>query len=198
MKIIGITGGISTGKSTITNYLIKKGFKVIDADEISKNIVNENNTVLKTLKSTFGDKIINLDNTLNRKKLGSIVFSDEKELAKLNIIMAPYIKKSIFDKIDELKSSGEKLIFLDAPTLFEAGYEKSVDKIIVVYVNKNVQLKRLMLRDNLNELAAKNKINSQIDIEQKKEMADYIINNENDVNKTYFQVDNILKTIIGL
>ena len=153
--IIGLTGGIASGKSTVSSILIEKGFRVIDSDKISREVVDIGEPAYEELVDYFGEVILNNDGRLNRQKLGDIVFTDEKLLQVLNSITHPYIfkelKEQIYDKCVEFN-----IIFVDIPLLFER-YDEFItqgiifDEIWLIYVDKETQLDRLMLRNNLNK-----------------------------------------------
>lgn len=198
MKIIGLTGGIASGKSTVSKYLAKKGIPIVDADKVARAVVVPGGQLMTELIENFGTVIIEADGTLKRKALGAIVFNDEQALVKLNKIMDPYIRKMIFEQLDVLKAQGIKLAIVDAPTLFEAGYQDSMDKIVVVYVNPTIQLERLMLRDNLSQLEAKQRIDAQISMDDKRRRANYVIDNQGDIQNTYTQVEQLLVTLKSL
>lgn len=198
MKIIGLTGGIASGKSTVSKYLAKKGIPIVDADKVARAVVVPGGQLMTELIENFGTVIIEADGTLKRKALGAIVFNDEQALVKLNKIMDPYIRKMIFEQLDVLKAQGIKLAIVDAPTLFEAGYQDSMDKIVVVYVNPTIQLERLMLRDNLSQLEAKQRIDAQISMDDKLRRANYVIDNQGDIQNTYTQVEQLLVTLKSL
>lgn len=190
-KIIGITGGISSGKSTVTKYLINKGYYVIDADKISKMITEPGNLGNKLISIHFGASYFNGD-ILDRKKLGDLIFHNPKKRKELDEILHPIIKKEIISEIEE---RDEDIIFLDIPLLFEAHFDDLCDSIILVYINKDIQIKRLMERDNISYDMAILKIDSQMSLEEKKKKSDYIINNNSDLINLYKEIDNILERI---
>lgn len=191
-KIIGLTGSIATGKSSVSKYIKEKGFKVIDADLIARDAAKEKE-VIESLKEKFGEDIYN-DKELDRDKLGKIIFSDEKKRNILNSIMFPVIYKMINREIE--KSDG--IIFVDIPLLFEneeinKKYKLFFDEIWLVYSDFETQVERLMKRDGIDRNYAIEKIFSQISVEDKKKKSDIIIENSGDISKTYEQVDRLLK-----
>lgn len=194
MQIIGLTGGIASGKSTVSKYLMTKGIKVIDADQISRDVI-KNPELFKALIANFGQQILNPDGTLQRAALGQIVFNSPNELLKLNRLMDPFIRQAIFADIEHYRLAGEKVVVIDAPTLFEAGYQAVMDKVIVVYVPENIQLIRLMQRNKLSQADAEKRIKAQLSIETKKDLADYVIDNQGDITQTYHQVETICTKI---
>lgn len=199
MKIIGLTGGIASGKTTISNIL-KSEFHIdiIDADLIAREIVKKGSEVLNMIAEEFGKEVINPDGTLNRKKLGEIVFSNQYLLNKLNKITHPVIEKHIKYEIDLIGKSGKKLCVVDAALLIEAGFYKLVDFVILVCVNKDIQLKRLVQRDKISESEALKRINSQMPLSDKVKYADFIINNNGDLEDVKLQTRKIIKDIMGL
>jgi|YelNatPaOPRAMG01_1025707.scaffolds.fasta_scaffold04720_6 dephospho-CoA kinase len=188
MRIIGLTGNIASGKSKISEYLKTKGYKIIDADLIGKTILEED-TIKNKLVRYFGTEILNEDGSINRKKLGSIVFSSKKNLEKLNRVTLPILSKKIRKKINEYKRKKIKIVVLDAAILIEAKWNRIVDEVWVVYTNPEIQLDRLMKRENYTIDEAKNRIFAQMDINEKLKYADVIINNSYEWEKTKLQID---------
>ncbi|HQJ56613.1 MAG TPA: dephospho-CoA kinase [Caldisericia bacterium] len=188
MRIIGLTGNIASGKSKISEYLKTKGFKIIDADLIGKTIL-EDEFIKNRLVRVFGTEIMNKDGSIHRKKLGTIGFSSKENLEKLNRITLPLLSKKIKKRINEYKRKKTKLIVLDAAILIEAKWNKIVDEVWVVYTNPEVQLDRLIKRENYSIEEAKNRIDAQMDIDEKLKYADVIINNSFDWENTKQQVD---------
>ena len=186
--IIGITGSIACGKSTVSNYLKSKGYIVIDADKIGHEALDDD-YVKEKLILAFGNEILE-DNKINRQKLGELVFGNSSNLNVLNSIIHPEIRKKILEKID--KNNDKELIFIDVALLFEAKFDDLVDKIIVVYVDKNTQLTRLMKRNSISKKEALSRIVSQMSPIEKAKLGDYTVNNNFDVINTYEQVDKVL------
>ena len=189
--IIGITGSIACGKSTVSNYLKSKGYIVIDADKIGHEALDDD-YVKEKLILAFGNEILE-DNKINRQKLGELVFGNSSNLNVLNNIIHPEIRKKILEKID--KNNDKELIFIDVALLFEAKFDDLVDKIIVVYVDKNTQLTRLMKRNSISKKEALSRIVSQMSPIEKAKLGDYTVNNNLDVINTYEQVDKVLSEL---
>ena len=189
--IIGITGSIACGKSTISNYLKSKGYIVIDADKIGHEALDDD-YVKEKLILAFGNEILE-DNKINRQKLGELVFGNSSNLNVLNSIVHPEIRKKILEKID--KNNDKELIFIDVALLFEAKFDDLVDKIIVVYVDENTQLTRLMKRNSISKKEALSRIVSQMSPIEKAKLGDYTVNNNLDVINTYEQVDKVLSEL---
>ena len=189
--IIGMTGSIACGKSTVSNYLKSKGYIVIDADKIGHEALDDD-YVKEKLILAFGNEILE-DNKINRQKLGELVFGNSSNLNVLNSIIHPEIRKKILEKID--KNNDKELIFIDVALLFEAKFDDLVDKIIVVYVDKNTQLTRLMKRNSISKKEALSRIVSQMSPIEKAKLGDYTVNNNFDVINTYEQVDKVLSEL---
>lgn len=190
--VIGLTGGIGTGKSTVARRLVEKGYRVIDADVISRSIIEKDEVIKEILEKI--DKDLFENGKINRKKLAQIVFKDEKKLDVLNSIMHPLI-------IREMKKEIEKqikiydIVIVDMPLIFEMKIEKEFDVILLVYASKQVQIKRIVQRDGRTEEEAESIINSQIDLEFKRKRSDYILENNGTLEHLYAKTDKILKEI---
>lgn len=187
--VVGLTGSIASGKSLVTNYLRKLNYQVIDSDVISHNILFLDD-VKKEIVNSFGKEVL-VDNNIDRKILGNIVFNDINKKSLLESIMLPFIVSEIKKQL----SQTDEILFLDAPLLIEYNLQYLVDKIIVIKVDEDIQLKRLMERDNITKEYAIKKIESQLPSIEKLKYANFIIDNSDDINSTYNQVDKILKQL---
>lgn len=192
-KILGLTGGIACGKSTISAYLKEFGLPVIDADECSRAVVEKGSIGLEKLTEIFGSKILENDGTLNRKALGQIVFSDSEQLSLLNSVMEPLIREEISRRLNQ--ENNADLVVLDAPLLIEQHYDKICDFIMTIDVSKKIQLERLIERDNLSEDEAKSRIESQLSSRERNGFADVVIDSSGTVEQTRKQVIKWLETI---
>ncbi len=192
-KILGLTGGIACGKSTISAYLKEFGLPVIDADECSRVVVEKGSIGLEKLTEIFGSKILENDGTLNRKALGQIVFSDSEQLSLLNSVMEPLIREEISRRLNQ--ENNADFVVLDAPLLIEQHYDKICDFIMTIDVPKKIQLERLIERDNLSEDEAKSRIESQLSSRERNGFADVVIDSSGTVEQTRKQVIKWLKTI---
>ena len=192
-RILGLTGGIACGKSTISAYLKEFGLPVIDADECSRVVVEKGSIGLEKLTEIFGNKILKNDGTLNRKALGRIVFSDSEQLSLLNSVMEPLIREEISRRLNQ--ENNADLVVLDAPLLIEQHYDKICDFIMTIDVPKKIQLERLIERDNLSEDEAKSRIESQLSSRERNGFADVVIDSSGTVEQTRKQVIKWLKTI---
>ena len=175
--IIGLTGGISSGKSTVSTMFSTLHIPVIDADKVSREVVEPGKSAYHEIRRVFGQEIFKKDQTLNRKKLGAIIFADEEKRKQLNAIVHPAVRKEMLQQRDHYVEQGEKCVVLDIPLLFEGNLTSMVDKTIVVAVGEDVQLQRLMARDQLTIMEAKQRIKSQMPIREKVDLADAVINN---------------------
>ena len=198
MILIGLTGGIASGKSTVSDMFKHIDIPVIDADNISRKVVMKGSPVISEIAINFGSGIINDDGSLNRKELGNIVFDNKERLEKLNDIIQPAIRNEILNEISVFRDNGSKICVVDIPLLFEFNYENMFDYIIVVYVNYDMQTKRLMERDSITKDEAIKRINSQISLEEKMKRADFLIDNCKTVTETKEQLMEILNKIYFL
>ena len=192
MKKIGITGGIATGKSTVSDYLRQQGYTVVDADEAARAVVAPMSLGIDKVIDAFGRQMVKSDGQLDRELLGSVIFKDEAKRDQLNHLLHPLI----IDWMDQQIAKAEtEIVFVDVPLLYEVGYDQKVDQVWLVYVNRLTQLQRLMERNHLTNQAANQRIDSQWSLEVKKEKADVVINNEGDLDALYRQIDQLLEEL---
>lgn len=195
--ILGLTGSIATGKTTVSNIISKKGYTVIDADEISRHITKKDNIGYVEIIKVFGKELLDRKKEIDRKKLGDIIFNDSAQREKLNSILHPIV----IDEIKRMiKESDENVIFVDIPLLFEIRdklEQESLifDEVILVATDIEIQIKRLMSRDKISYNDALAKISSQISIEEKRKMADIIIDNNGSEEELYQNVSRRLDDI---
>jgi dephospho-CoA kinase len=188
MRLIGLTGGIASGKSLVSRQLQGLGAVVIDADRIARDVVQPDRPGWEMIVGEFGRSFIDSDGGLDRKALGRLVFNDPRELERLNRITHPLILAEIEKLLQIYRSGHEKVVVLDAPLLFETGLDKFVDEVWVVMVDHQTQVKRLMERDRLMEQDAKHRIRLQIPLEEKASRADRVIDNRGLPEETERQV----------
>ena len=188
---IGITGSIACGKSTVSDYLIAKGYTIIDADKLG-HVALTSDDVKRKLAEKFGDEILE-NNEISREKLGKLVFGNDDNLKILNSIIHPKIKELILKLQDDHKD--EDLVFLDIALLYEANFVDLVEKVAVVYVDKDVQLERLMTRNSLSKEEALKRIESQMSPQEKASLGDFVINNSYRKEDTFQQIDEILEKL---
>ncbi|WP_286028231.1 dephospho-CoA kinase [Ligilactobacillus agilis] len=191
--ILGLTGGIASGKSTVSAYLAQNGALIIDADLIARQVVAKRSSGLKQIVAKFGKEILTASGELDRKKLGKLVFSNKDLLQALTDITGPLIRAEILREIEAAKKAQVKLVVLDIPLLFETGYQTLCDKVMVVTVPSEVQLERVMKRDNLSAAEARKRIANQLPTSKRNELADVLIDNSKSVAETYQQVLKWLK-----
>lgn len=190
--VLGITGGIASGKTTVVRFFKKEGFPVVDGDIIARKVVEPETDGLKALEKNFGPTILQSNGKLDRKKIGSIIFSDEMKRQLVDETLDPFIRGEISRQIQEAKKSND-LVIVDIPLLYERHYEMLMDKVAVVYVSPAIQLKRLMARNELSEKEALMRINSQLSLEEKKKRADILFDNCDSIETTHKQVLDWLK-----
>lgn len=197
MKIIGLTGGIASGKSTVSKMLKKLGAAVIDADRIARMVVEPGQQALENIVNQFGNGVLFSDGTLDRKALGKIVFGEPEKIKILNEITHPEIRKLICRYIDDIKSSTmHKVVIIDAALLLESGMNELADEVWLVYVDYDTQVKRLMKRDNITAAEADARIKTQMPVEDKIKQSDRIIDNTKDIIYTEQQIEKLWCGII--
>lgn len=188
--VIGITGGIGTGKSTVTRYLVDKGFVVLDADKISHEITEKGSPALDKLADNFGREVILPDGNLDRKKVARIVFSNADSKKKLENIITSQVINIISTRIDELRKEKQyDIIFVDAPLLFESGADSLTNYNWIVVCDREIQIKRAMERDNLTREEIESRISNQMSAEEKIKRSDDIIDNSKGIEELYNQVE---------
>ena len=190
MKVYGITGSIACGKSTVTHYLIERGYLVVDADLISRNALTIDQECILKVQELFGCV---KDGIVDRKALGRIVFHDKNAKKQLEAIIHPYVILKMKEEIE--KNKERDCIFLDIPLLYESHLEYLCDEIIVVYLDEQRQVQRLMARDHIDESYAYTIINNQISSLKKREMADIVFDNNQGIEELYKQIDEFIERI---
>lgn len=193
--VLGVTGGIATGKSTVINVFKELGFPVVDGDVVARLVVEPGQPCLTALTDYFGEEILLDTGALDRRKLAEIVFSDEEKRKKMNAVMDPFIRREIEAEIKEAKKKSP-LVVADIPLLYEGGYQQYFDAVAVVYVTPALQLERLMKRNSYTEEEARHRISSQWPIDRKKELADIVFDNQGSIRQTKEQVLSWLKRSI--
>ena len=186
--VLGITGGIATGKSSVVQHFIELGFPVVDADIIARHLLDQNEQAYNEVVKVFGSEILQENGEIDRQALGALVFNHPDKLKQLDELMAPFLQESILAAIKQA-SQNQKLVIVDVPLMYEKGYDEWMDQVAVVYCTPNQQLKRLMQRNQLTEKEAKQRMDSQLPIEMKKLLAEVVFDNSNDLTQTIQQVD---------
>ena len=198
MSVIGLTGGIASGKSLVSAVLRQLGAQIVDADEVARLVVEPGTAGLAEIRQVFGDKILNPDGSLNRKTLGNMVFADPDKLKRLNEITHPQIYKYFKNEIDNFHQHKDyPALILDVPLLIEAGFYRLVDEVWLVVVSKDVQVSRVMDRDGASREQALQRINSQMSVEEKQKYADVIIDNSGSTESTRQKVIELWKQRFG-
>lgn len=192
MRIVGLTGSIACGKSTVSRYLLSRGFPVVDGDLISRELTAPGSPVLVEILHHFGERYINDNGNLNRRALGQLIFRDEHARSRLDAVMAPHLKRLTLERIEQHRAEGAVLCFLDMPLLFEKGYDRYCDSVWCVWLPEDVQIARLIDRDHLTEEDALNRIRAVISSDEKARRADYVIDNSGSVRQTLASVDRLL------
>lgn len=190
--ILGLTGGIACGKTTISNMFKKFGIEVVDADVVAREVL-ELPEVLKEIRETYGDIIFEKDR-LDRKRMRDIIFSSKDNIKKLNLIVHPKVIKIFQEEYNKNKSKEEIVVF-DIPLLFEVGLEKFCNKILVVYVGEEIQIERIMRRDGSSRELAKKIIDAQMNLAEKIKLADFTIENSGTIDELEKKIKFILSKI---
>lgn len=190
MKIIGLTGGIGSGKSTVAGLLAKLGAVIIDADKIGHDVLNADSQAREQVVTAFGSRILNPNGSVNRKGLGEIVFADRKALFHLNQIMHPLIYRVVKDKLEQYKEQGARVIVIDAPLLIEASWATMVDAVWVVTASESNVLRRLE-RTGLSRNDIIARIRSQLTESERIKMADLVINNDYGIDELKLEVNRL-------
>lgn len=175
--MLGLTGSIATGKSTVAALFKQAGYPVVDADVIARQIVAPGQPALQEIADHFGQQMLNADGSLNRQALGQLVFADAQALGELNDIDRPYLHEAIAQALAAAKASGAKIVVGDIPLLYETHWDEAFDGVAVVTLPKPVQVARLMARDHLDEAAAQQRIAAQMPLADKMAKADFLIDN---------------------
>ena len=193
-KIIGITGGIASGKSTVTNYLRQKGYQVIDADQVVHELQTKGGKLYQALISWLGSAILNEAGELDRPKLSQLIFSSQENLAKSSQLQNDIIRQELANRRDQLAKT-EETFFMDIPLLFEQDYADWFDEVWLVYVNPETQIKRLKARNGYSQGEALQRLASQMKLENKVPYADFVIKNDGNLEELIEQIDKNLRRL---
>ena len=198
MLLIGLTGGIATGKTTVSEMFVKLGAHLIDADVIARDIVKPNQAAWEEIVEVFGGSVLDDKKEIIREKLAAEIFDAPEKRKQLEAITHPRIIEEENRRVNELRKNNKSgIIILDAALLIEAGHHNRVDKLIVVYLNKDTQIKRLRKRDSLSLTDAEKRVNSQMPLDEKVKLADYVIDNNKSIYEVEKQVSEIYKKLIA-
>lgn len=190
---IGLTGGIGTGKSTVSRMLIAAGFKVLDADLVAREVLNKYPEILQKVRIEFGEGFFDWRGEFRRKEFGNHIFRFPKLRIKYENIIIPYIKKEIEVAFERYEKNGESIVILDAPTLIENNLHSNMDYVILVWADNSTQIQRVRNRDKVSNADAISRINAQMSLEEKKKYANILIDNNGELIKTKTQVDDLVK-----
>jgi dephospho-CoA kinase len=186
--IAGLTGGIASGKSTVAGFLADAGAQIIDADQIAREVVRKGTPAYQEILSLFGRSILRPNGEIDRKHLGNLIFNDSRQKARLDAIVHPYVFRRMRELINQtVVRLPQAVVILDIPLLLEAGMQNDLQEIIVVYIPECLQLKRLMIRDGIDEKAAMARIRSQLPIEEKRSRATIVIDNSGELAESQRQ-----------
>ena len=199
MVRVGLTGGIASGKSTVSEAFARLGAKVLDADEVAREVVLPGKPAWTKLRHTFGSEFFHPDGRLNRSKLRRLVFADPEQRSRLNAIVHPEVMREIDFRFEQLTTSAQDaVVVVDVPLLLEVGVAHRFDKVIVVYANESVQIKRLRQRDGLSMEGARRALSTQMVLDKKVEQADYVIDNSGTQDETQAQVEKVWQKLLEL
>ena len=189
MKIIGLTGGIASGKSTVSKFLAELGAIIIDGDETAHRLMEPNQPIWEDVINAFGREVLNPDSTIDRIKLGAVVFNDREKLQVLNQIAHPRIIAEIQNELQQLRhTQPDSVLVLDIPLLFEGRMDRLCDQVWVVWVPREIQIERLMDRNWLSREEAIKRIDAQMSLDAKARLADIVIDNSGTMDETMIQV----------
>lgn len=192
---IGLTGGIASGKSTVSKILRQRGLPVVDADELARDAIIHGSEGYKNVVKAFGMDVLNKDGTLNRESLAEIVFTDKSQLEKLESIIHPIVREKTKKIKESLKAQGYKMAFYDVPLLFEKKMESMFDKVVVVYSRMDQQIERLKSRNNMTKEQAVNRILNQVSMDDKIKKCDFVVDNTSDHKNLENQITKLLEDL---
>ena len=189
MRVFGLTGGIASGKSTVANELIERGIPVFDADAAAREVVEPGQPALADIVDAFGVEVLRKDGRLDRKALGAIVFADDEARARLEAITHPRIRERIGEQVLSAAADGHDVAFVDAALMVETGWYEQFAGLVVVWCPVATQLERLMTRDEIDAEAARARIDAQMPIDEKREKADFVVDNSGSLDELDAQID---------
>ena len=193
MRVIGITGSIACGKSTVSREMIRRGFPVIDGDMLSRELTGPGGEAVPAIRSVFGEKYINPDGSMNRRAMGMLVFADARSREQLDLVMDPFLRSLTQRRIESVRESGAVLCFLDMPLLFEKQYDSLCDAVWCVWLPEDLQLERLMNRDGYTREEAMSRIRSVMSSDRKADLSSAVIDNSGSVDETLRQAAILLE-----
>ncbi|MDH7498659.1 MAG: dephospho-CoA kinase [Syntrophomonadaceae bacterium] len=198
MKIIGLTGGIASGKSTVSGILKSLGAVVIDADQVAREVVEPGQPAWQEIVDAFGPAVLNPDGTLNRKQLSQLVFRDGEKLRRLNAITHPRVIEHFRQRLQWLRANRpDAVVVLDVPLLFESGMDAMADEVWVVWVDQEIEMQRLMMRDGITHEEAQARVAAQLPLEEKVRRADRVIDNTRSLQETIAQTEALYRQAVA-
>ena len=194
-SIVGLTGGIATGKSTVSRFFRNLGVVVIDADDLARQIVEPGRPALDEIVDAFGEDVLADDESLDRTRLGEIIFRDEQARKQLESITHPRIAQAMLEGAAQAFEEGQRWIIYDAALLVESGTHGMLDALIVVHCSEQTQRHRLRRRDDLNDEEIERRLRAQMPLSEKRRAADFVIDNDGSLDETHRQVEELKKQI---
>lgn len=195
MLTIGLTGGIASGKSTVSQMFEHAGIPVICLDELARYVVKPGSPALDEIRRAFGEEFVDEAGELDRAGMARIVFQDDGKRKLLESVIHPKVKEEMTRRALELEHLGHRMVVFDVPLLYEVGWEKFLDLVVVVYVPRQTQEERLMTRDAMSREEAEARLNAQLSIGEKRERADYVVDNTGSLERTREQVTSIIRDL---
>lgn len=195
MRLIGLTGGIATGKSTVAEILTSLGVAVVDADALAHEVTAPGSEAVSAIARELGPEFVRPDGSLDRPRLADRVFADSALLTRLNAIVHPRVRRSIVQRVQDLAARGRKVVVIDVPLLLESRERYQVDSVWLVYAPEQVQIERLMVRNNLSREQAMLRVRAQMPIEEKRRLADVVIDNTQDRAALRRQVEALYRAL---
>jgi len=197
VRLIGLTGGIASGKSTVARRFVEQGVPVVDADVLAREAVAKDSPGLAAIVEAFGTEMLDAKGELDRAKMGELIFNDAKRRASLNAIVHPHVAMAAQAAFQQARERGEPALVYDVPLLFENGLDAAVDCTLVVWVDAATQLERLLARNDLSQAQARARIASQMSLDNKKERADYVLDNSGTLDATLDQLAALWPALVG-
>lgn len=198
MLVVGLTGGIASGKSTVSRMFVEAGIPVICADELARRAVKVGSSGLAEIRCVFGDEVFDSQGELDRAAMARVVFHHADRRQLLESIIHPRVAEEKDRRLQELERQGHSVAIVDVPLLFETGWDRSVDMVIVVTVSRETQLERLRARDGMSQEEAQSRLAAQMPIDEKAERADRVVENSGSVEHTREQVEALVKELEGI
>jgi dephospho-CoA kinase len=195
MLVVGLTGGIASGKTTVGRLFEQLGIPIICADDLAKKAVSPGSPALELIRQEFGETVIDSSGELDRAAMAKVVFSDSAKRKMLETIIHPVVSSEKELRLRELQQSGFEIAIVDVPLLYEAGWEKSFDAVIVVFVQRDIQESRLANRDHFSQDEVKSRLDSQMSLREKSKRANFLIDNSGHLDNTRDQVSRIVEVL---